>query len=128
MTQWQFQSAPYDTIHDARLFGFVYRITNLTNDMTYIGQRQFYNRKGKTYSEGDWRGYTGSNKTLNADIAKGDVIRKEIVRFCVMKAEMNYFETKLIMDEDALLRPNEYYNQWIKAQLTGKGNHKWLRN
>lgn len=123
--RWQYNQSAYDEISDIRLLGFVYRIDNLTNGRSYFGQKVFWNRRGKTYTESDWRQYTGSNKALNADIAAGATIEKTIIRLCREKAEMNYYETKLIMDADALLQPDRYYNQWVAAKLTGKGRGKW---
>lgn len=121
---WFFENNPYTAISDKRLLGFVYRIDNITNGRSYIGQRTFYTRKGKCYTENDWRNYTGSNKALNLDIEAGDQITKTIIRLCRERNEMNYHEAKAILEADALL-DDRFYNEWIKATITGKGSQKW---
>ena len=60
-------------------FGFIYEITNLTNNRKYIGKKQMVRKirrkplKGKKrkridYIESDWKTYTGSSDILNEDI------------------------------------------------------------
>ena len=66
--------------------GFVYIITNETNNKQYIGKKLF--TKSKTYQKNkkkkkmrvasDWITYTGSNEQLNEDIKNGHSIKKEI--------------------------------------------------
>ena len=62
-------------------YGFVYRITNLTNGMDYIGRKYFktvrklnplkgFKRKRKVTKETDWQDYWGSSNRLNEDIEK----------------------------------------------------------
>ena len=79
-------------------FGFVYRITNLTNGRAYIGRKQ-YKRGGKKTTRGygtetDWRFYTGSSKWLNEDIqALGhDQFIFECMAQCYSKGGLHYFE------------------------------------
>ena len=63
----------YHTIIDYQdYFGFTYKITCSVNNKWYIGSKFFRvkcGQKGK-YRKEDWLDYTGSSKTLNADITK----------------------------------------------------------
>ena len=66
--------------------GFVYIISNLTNNKLYVGRKLFTksktyqknNKKKKTRVSSDWLTYTGSNEQLNIDIKNGDQIKKEV--------------------------------------------------
>ena len=60
-------------------YGFIYQITNTTNDRKYIGKKQsttilkrppLKGRKNKRHvvKETDWKIYTGSSDKLNEDI------------------------------------------------------------
>ena len=62
-------------------YGFVYRITNLSNGHDYIGRKYFntvrklkplmgFKRKRKVIKETDWKEYWGSSKRLLEDIEK----------------------------------------------------------
>jgi hypothetical protein len=104
--------------------GFVYLITNLTNNKQYIGKKLFV--KSKMYQKNkkkkrklvssNWLTYTGSNDQLNEDIKKGDVIQKEILHLCTTRGWCSYWETKEIMIRDSLL-DDKYYNYWISCKI-----------
>ena len=104
--------------------GFVYVITNLTNNKQYVGKKLF--TKSKTYQKNknkkktrvssDWMIYTGSNEQLNIDINNGDQIKKEIIHLCTSKGWMTYIETKEILVRDCLLSEN-YYNYWVSCKI-----------
>ena len=104
--------------------GFVYIITNLTNNKFYIGKKLF--SKSKTYQKNkkkkkkrvssNWVDYTGSNDQLNEDIKNGDQVKKEIIHLCKSKGWMSYMETKEILVRDCLLN-DKYYNTWISARI-----------
>lgn len=99
-------------------FGFVYIITNRLSAKQYIGCKQFkFKRKNKTV-ESNWRTYTGSSKTLNADIKE---LGKENFDFKIIslhscKALLTYYETKLIFEKDALLS-DKYYNKFVRCRI-----------
>ena len=73
---WMYLERPFtgDDVHD--YFGFVYNITNLTNQRQYIGRKYFWSfrtpkgKKRKVKQESDWRKYYGSCPELKADIDK----------------------------------------------------------
>lgn len=104
--------------------GFVYIITNLTNNRQYVGKKLF--TKSKTYQKNnkkkrkrvasDWQTYTGSNEELNEDIKNGHVIKKEILHVCSSKGWLSYMESKEIFVRDCVIN-NSYYNSWIQCKI-----------
>ena len=119
------EAAPEDFV------GFVYRITNLSNGMMYIGKKLLWSRrrvaqKGKTrkkivVKESDWRKYYGSNKALQEEVQKNgeDKYKREILRFCKTKGECSYYEAKFQFEFDVLLR-DDYYNEFIQCRINAK--------
>lgn len=111
--------------------GFVYRITNLSNNMKYIGKKILWSRrrvkqKGKNrrkivIKESDWRNYYGSNISLKEEVKKNgpDKYKREILKFCRTKGECSYYEAKLQFDNDVLLR-DDYYNELIMCRVNSK--------
>ena len=111
--------------------GFVYCITNLLNGKKYIGKKNFYsirrvkqkNRKNKkkVKNVSDWQLYFGSNAVLNTDVQNYGSFhfKREILRLCKSKAELGYFETKIIFERDAIL-DNNYYNEWVSCKINKK--------
>jgi hypothetical protein len=110
-------------------YGFIYLITNKTNNRKYIGKKQCKSkrkkplRKGKknrvsVIKETDWMSYTGSCNELNDDIAKigKDNFTFEIIRFCNSKWEMGYYEIQEQIFKQVLLT-SEYYNGIINCRL-----------
>jgi hypothetical protein len=126
---WIYQGEPIEDIPE-NTEGFVYCITNNTNGKKYIGKKGCYTAvtkpplKGKTKKrrskkESNWRVYTGSSDSLNADIeAIGlDKFTREILHFCKTKSEMSYIEAKLQFQYDVILS-DQYYNDWISCKIT----------
>ena len=118
-----------DTSDGTVPFGFIYKITCLVNSKTYIGKKQcktIFKRKplkGKRNKrheerETDWKIYTSSSRELNEDIVLYGINKFvfKILRFCNSKAELTYFEIKLQLECDALLR-DDYYNGIINCRL-----------
>lgn len=108
--------------------GFIYKITNLTNNKIYYGRKtctgvlkKKLTKKEKLLPENKrkkfkyvvteykgWLEYTGSSDYLNADIEKGHKIKKEIIKFCFNKSQMTYYELETIIVNNALLDENCY--------------------
>ena len=71
---WYYKGSAFtsDDIND--LFGFVYRITNLSTGKQYIGRKYFWQKrkpkggKRRVTSESDWKRYFGSSEELKRDI------------------------------------------------------------
>lgn len=111
--------------------GFVYLITNLTNDKKYIGKKlaQFIKtkpalkgkkRKRKTLIESDWQIYWGSSEQLKEDIKLlgENNFTRQILYYCKSKAEMSYLEAKEQFDR-RVLETDNYYNGIINVRVGG---------
>ena len=109
--------------------GFVYRITDLTNNKKYIGKKFFWKpktlpitktrkRRVKTRTESDWRTYYGSSKEVQQLVEdKGkENYKREILKLCLTKGECSYFEAKYQFEYDVLLS-DEYYNELISCKI-----------
>ena len=113
--------------------GFVYIITNTTNDRQYIGKKLAkFSRtkpplKGKknrrrTKVESDWRDYYGSSDELNEDIERigRDSFKREILFYCYSKSELSYIEAREQFNY-RVLESDKYYNGHIRVRVHGKG-------
>ena len=113
--------------------GFVYIITNTTNDRQYIGKKLAkFSRtkpplKGKknrrrTKVESDWKDYYGSSDELNEDIAQlgKDNFKREILFYCYSKSELSYIEAREQFNY-RVLESDKYYNGHIRVRVHGKG-------
>jgi len=113
-------------------YGFIYKITNLTNDKKYIGKKQCQSirkrpplkgKKNKRHEkiETDWKTYTSSSNELNKDLEQlgKDNFKFEILRWCNSKWELSYYEARLQFKEEVLLR-NDYYNGIINVRIGGR--------
>jgi len=121
---WQYNSEVPDSF-----YGFVYEITNLTNNKVYIGKKQSVFRRKKALRKGkkkreivikesDWKTYTGSNNELNKDIAElgKDKFCFNILRFCDSKWQLAYYEIEEQIKRNVLLNEN-FYNGIINCRL-----------
>jgi hypothetical protein len=127
---WTYQGEKIDTIPD-EYEGFVYLITNTTNDRKYIGKKlakfkttkpplKGKKNKRRGYKESDWRDYWGSSDKLQADVEElgADKFTREILYFCTSRAEMSYLEAKEQFDR-RVLETEEYYNGIINVRVGG---------
>lgn len=106
--------------------GFVYIITNLESGRTYIGKKLFKFKRTKTVKgkkkkllvDSDWRTYWGSNKVLQEDVLKlGESnFKREVLRLCKAKGELNYFEAWYQFNHGAL-ETEQSYNEWIMVKV-----------
>jgi hypothetical protein len=116
--------------------GFVYLITNLTNNQKYIGKKlakfkttkpPLKGRKNKRrgYKESDWKTYWGSSDRLNADVAAlgEDKFTREILYLCKGRGEMSYIEAREQFDR-RVLETDEYYNGIINVRVGGSDKLK----
>ena len=71
---WTYQNTNFTSNDINDLFGFVYCITNNTNNRQYIGRKYFWKfrtprgKKRKVKSESDWKKYYGSCPELKEEI------------------------------------------------------------
>jgi hypothetical protein len=109
--------------------GFVYIITDLTNNKKYIGKKGFWSRKtlpplkGKTRKrrsivESNWQDYFGSSDLVKQLLAENGEqgFRREILYLCKSKGEMGYLEAKEQFDRSVLL-DDTYYNGIINCRI-----------
>jgi hypothetical protein len=113
-------------------FGFVYKITNLTNSKFYIGKKYFYHtsnvklgkkelallpvtrgRKSTTkqvIKESDWRSYWGSSKELQQDVKElgNEMFECIILKLCRDKKELTYYELHYQCTNECLLSYDSY--------------------
>lgn len=117
--------------------GFVYLITNLTNNRKYVGKKlaKFARTTTKTITlkngtkkkkkvrskiDSDWQEYYGSSIELNKDVESlgKENFRREILFFCKSKAECSYVEAREQFTR-RVLESTEYYNNNIMCRIHG---------
>ena len=117
--------------------GFVYLITNLTNNRKYIGKKlaKFSKTAYKTVKlkngtkkkkkirskiDSDWRDYYGSSPELTKDVTLvgKENFSREILYYCKSKAETSYIEAREQFDRKVLESDN-YYNGHIQVRVHG---------
>lgn len=126
---WYLNNEEFTSENIGDSIGFVYRITNKTNDMKYLGKKLFVstNRlpplKGKTRKrivkkESDWKSYFGSSEEVKMLVEQlgVDAFHREILYVCKSKGEMSYIEAKLQFQYDVLLR-DDYYNGIVNCKI-----------
>jgi hypothetical protein len=114
--KWQYDGEDFDETPKG-MEGFVYIITNLTNNKKYIGKKHFWTRQKnkktgrRKTEESDWRNYFGSCDELNDDVKVigKDKFLREILYLCPHKKSMSYYETYEQFNRNVLLS-EEYYN------------------
>ena len=136
-TDWTHNGKQFTSNDIGDFYGFVYRITNLSNGYDYIGRKYFntirklnplkgFKRKRKVTKETDWQDYWGSSKRLLEDIEKHGKhnFKREIICLCSSRGQTNYMEAKIQFDENVLLREDNYNG--IIAIKIGGGSIKKL--
>ena len=122
---WFFQGKEIKSINDCEpnALGFIYEITNLSNNKKYLGRKTIRKpnytsgvNKGKSKGNYVFTTYCGSSKSLLEDIKSGDTYKKEIIRWCYSKAELTYYESQAIYCSDSLIR-EDFYNFWCKSTV-----------
>lgn len=113
--------------------GFVYEITNIVSGRKYIGKKNFYATKklpplkGKVNKrhkriETDWQDYYSSSTTVQSlvhTLGKA-YFRRDIIKLCVNKTMMSYWETKIQFERNVLMN-DLYYNEFIGCRINRKG-------
>ena len=131
---WLFEDKEFDPA-DSRIdesAGFVYCITDLTNNKKYIGKKTLWSTrrlkplKGKTRrrikkAPSDWISYYGSNEEVKLLVENDgeNRFKREIIKLCKTKGLMSYYEAKEQFDREVLFS-DEYYNQFIGCKIHSK--------
>jgi hypothetical protein len=133
---WTFQETVVENLPEDCV-GFVYLITNKTNDRKYVGKKlaKFSKtsyktvvlkngtkkkKKIKSKIDSDWITYYGSSVELSKDIALlgEDSFTREILFYCKSKAECSYIEAREQFAR-RVLESTEYYNGQISVRVHG---------
>lgn len=128
--EWVYKDEPFTSEMIGEAQGFIYEITDLSNGMKYIGKKNFWakktlpplkgkKRKRRSIVESDWKKYHGSSELVKQLLQEHgeDNFKREILRLCSSKGEMSYWETKIQLERDVLLKPDEYYNSFVGCRI-----------
>lgn len=107
---WEYHGTDFDGSCIGDYFGFVYRITNLTNGKKYIGRKYFWSlrkpRSGgrRVRSESNWKRYYGSSDELNDERKElgNSAFKREILSLHKTKGQVNFEETKQLFVNNVL--------------------------
>jgi len=133
---WLYNNQPVETLPDDCV-GYVYMITNLTNERKYIGKKlakfskttyktvKLKNgtkkkKKIKSKIDSDWQDYYGSSPELTKDVeSQGkDNFKREILYYCKSKAECSYIEAREQFSR-RVLESKDWYNGHIQVRVHG---------
>ena len=133
---WLYNNQPVETLPEDCV-GFVYIITNVTNNRKYIGKKlakfskttqrtvKLKNgtkekRKVRSKVDSDWQDYYGSSPELLKDVALlgKDQFRREILYYCKSKSECSYIEAREQFSR-RVLESTDYYNGHIQVRVHG---------
>ena len=130
---WLYLERVFDSDDVGDNFGFVYLITNKSNQRQYIGRKYFWSfrkppgKKRKVKQESDWKKYYGSCPELKEDIKKygKEFFSREILSLHATKGTCNFEETKQLFLNNVLSEALDdgspaYYNSNILGRYMRK--------
>ena len=134
MMSWYYKNQLVNELPE-ECIGFVYIITNSSNNRKYIGKKlaEFSKttykivklkngskkrKKIRGKIESDWRDYYGSSEELKRDVTALGIenFRRDILYYCKSKAECSYIEAREQF-ERKVLETDEYYNGIINVRV-----------
>ena len=131
--EWRYNEGVFDSDDIGDYFGFVYCITNKSNQRQYIGRKYFWSfrkppgKKRKVKQESDWKKYYGSCPELKEDIKKygKETFSRVILSLHTTKGLCNYEETKQLFLNNVLSESLDngvpaYYNSNILGRYMRK--------
>lgn len=126
---WLYNGQVFESEDIGEYIGFVYVITDKSNNKKYVGKKLFKSSrklpplKGRTrrrtkITESDWKDYYGSSEEVKMLVEQNGVSNytREIIHLCHRKGEMSYLEAKEQFDRGVLLS-DEYYNGIINCKI-----------
>ena len=107
---WIYMERAFNSSDVGDYYGFVYNITNLTNQRQYIGRKYFWQhrtpkgKKRKVKSESDWKKYYGSCPELKEEIRQfgKQNFSRIILSLHHTKGKTNYEETRQLFKNKVL--------------------------
>jgi predicted ATP-binding protein involved in virulence len=143
MSNWLYKNKEINTIEDfpEGTFGFIYKVTYIPENITYIGKKSLYHnskkklgkkelealptirgRKSSTKivtKESDWKTYYGSAKPILSLLKekKHDEFSREILQFVSSKKLLTYYECKYLFEHGVLEHPTLYFNDNILGKF-----------
>ena len=130
---WRYMERPFSGSDVGNYYGFVYLITNLTNQRQYIGRKYFWSfrtpkgKKRKVKQESDWRKYYGSCPELREDIERIGKLNfsRTILSLHKTKGKTNFEETRQLFYHNVLTEELDtgvprYYNSNILSRYYRK--------
>ena len=131
--EWRYNERVFDSDDIGEYFGFVYLITNKSNQRQYIGRKYFWSfrkppgKKRKVKQESDWKKYYGSCPELKEDLKKygKETFSRVILSLHTSKGLCNYEETKQLFLNNVLSESLDngvpaYYNSNILGRYMRK--------
>ena len=131
--EWRYNERVFDSDDIGEYFGFVYCITNKSNQRQYIGRKYFWSfrkppgKKRKVKQESDWKKYYGSCTELKEDLKKygKETFSRVILSLHTSKGLCNYEETKQLFLNNVLSESLDngvpaYYNSNILGRYMRK--------
>ena len=129
---WYYNDEVFDPDEDflKSYVGFVYCLTNLTENKKYIGKKLFWAskilpvtktrlRRKRVKVESNWKNYYGSSQAVTHLVEGGIHFRRDIIHLCKTKGECSYYEAKEQFAQDVLLR-DDFYNDFIGCKIHSK--------
>ena len=133
---WLYNNQPVETLPEDCV-GFVYMITNITNNRRYIGKKlaKFSKTTYKTVKlkngskkkkkirskiDSDWQDYYGSSPELTKDVESlgKENFQREILYYCKSKSECSYIEAREQFSR-RVLESKDWYNGHIQVRVHG---------
>jgi hypothetical protein len=133
---WLYQNQTVDQLPEDCV-GFVYLITNTTNNRMYIGKKlakfskttqktvklkngSKKKKKIRTKIDSDWRDYYGSSPELSRDVEQlgKEKFTREILYYCKSKSECSYIEAREQFSR-RVLESKDWYNGHIQVRVHG---------